>query len=65
VAPRDANKVQPFVRATTVRVDHDFVTWFRSVAPYVNSFRNKTFVVAFGGEVVADGKYVVLVHHLN
>jgi len=48
-----------------VRFDHDFVTWFRSVAPYVNSFRNKTFVVAFGGEVVADGKFVELVHDLN
>ena len=48
-----------------MRVDHDFVTWFRSVAPYVNSFRNKTFVVAFGGEVVADGKFVELVHDLN
>ncbi len=48
-----------------MRFDHDFVTWFRSVAPYVNSFRNKTFVVAFGGEVVADGKFVELVHDLN
>lgn len=27
-----------------------FVAWFRSVAPYVNSFRGKTFVVAFGGK---------------
>ena len=48
-----------------MRFDNDFVTWFRSVAPYVNSFRNKTFVVAFGGEVVADGKFVELVHDLN
>jgi amino-acid N-acetyltransferase len=48
-----------------VRFDNDFVTWFRSVAPYVNSFRNKTFVVAFGGEVVADGKFGELVHDLN
>jgi amino-acid N-acetyltransferase len=48
-----------------VRFNNDFVTWFRSVAPYVNSFRNKTFVVAFGGEVVADGKFVELVHDLN
>jgi amino-acid N-acetyltransferase len=48
-----------------VRFDNDFVTWFRSVAPYVNSFRNKTFVIAFGGEVVADGKFVELVHDLN
>ncbi|HJT50615.1 MAG TPA: amino-acid N-acetyltransferase [Nitrosospira sp.] len=43
----------------------DFVAWFRSAAPYINAFRNKTFVVAFGGEVVADGKFVDLVHDLN
>lgn len=43
----------------------DFVTWFRSVAPYIYAFRAKTFVVAFGGEVVADGKFVELVHDLN
>ena len=48
-----------------MRPSTDFVTWFRSVAPYVNAFRNKIFVVAFGGEVVADGKFVELVHDLN
>lgn len=42
-----------------------FVTWFRSVAPYINAFRGKTFVVAFGGEVVADGKFIELVHDFN
>ncbi len=42
-----------------------FVAWFRSVAPYVNAFRGKTFVVAFGGEVVADGKFVELTHDFN
>jgi len=43
----------------------DFVAWFRSVAPYINAFRGRTFVVAFGGEVVADGKFVELTHDLN
>lgn len=43
----------------------DFVSWFRSVAPYINAFRGKTFIVAFGGEVVADGKFVELTHDLN
>ncbi|MFA6061526.1 MAG: amino-acid N-acetyltransferase [Gallionella sp.] len=43
----------------------DFVTWFRSVAPYINSFRGKTFVIAFGGEMVADGKFVELTHDFN
>lgn len=48
-----------------MKLDTAFVTWFRSVAPYVNAFRYKTFVVAFGGEVVADGKFIELVHDLN
>jgi len=43
----------------------DFVTWFRSVAPYINAFRGKTFVIAFGGEVVADGKFVEFTHDFN
>jgi len=42
-----------------------FVAWFRSVAPYIHAFRGRTFVVAFGGEVVADGKFVGLTHDLN
>ncbi|SEL37018.1 amino-acid N-acetyltransferase [Nitrosovibrio tenuis] len=48
-----------------MRLNIDFVTWFRSVAPYINAFRNKTFVIAFGGEVIADGKFVEFVHDLN
>lgn len=43
----------------------EFVNWFRSVAPYINAFRGKTFVIAFGGEVVADGKFVELTHDFN
>lgn len=42
-----------------------FVDWFRSVAPYINAFRGRTFVVAFGGEVVADGKFIGLTHDFN
>ena len=42
-----------------------FVDWFRAAAPYIYAFRGRTFVVAFGGEVVADGKFVALTHDLN
>ncbi len=42
-----------------------FVQWFRSAAPYIHGFRGCTFVIAFGGEVVADGKFVGLTHDLN
>ena len=48
-----------------VTTPEDFVAWFRSVAPYINAFRGKTFVIAFGGEVVADGKFVELTHDFN
>lgn len=42
-----------------------FVAWFRSVAPYIHAFRGKTFVVAFGGEVVSEGQFIALAHDLN
>ena len=42
-----------------------FIDWFQSVAPYIHAFRGKTFVIAFGGEVVADGRFFDLTHDLN
>jgi amino-acid N-acetyltransferase len=47
------------------RSDVRFVSWFRSVAPYFHAFRGRTFVVAFGGEVLAAGRFVELAHDLN
>jgi amino-acid N-acetyltransferase len=47
------------------RPDAAFVTWFRSVAPYFHAFRGRTFVVAFGGELVAEGRLVSLAHDLS
>jgi amino-acid N-acetyltransferase len=41
-----------------------FVQWLRSVAPYIHAFRGKTFVVAFPGELVAAGAWV-LAHDLS
>ena len=43
----------------------DFVKWFRSAAPYIHAFRGRTFVIAFGGEVAVDGKFLALIHDLN
>jgi len=46
-------------------VPADFVRWFRSAATYIHAFGGRTFVIAFGGEVVADGKFLALTHDLN
>ena len=43
----------------------NFVHWFRSAAPYIHGFRGKTFVIGFGGELVADGEFVQLAHDVN
>ena len=42
-----------------------FVQWIRAASPYVHAFRDKTFVIAFGGEVVADDAFLGIVHDLN
>ena len=43
-----------------------FVRWFRQVAPYVHDFGGRTFVVAFGGEMVADSaRFASFIHDIN
>jgi amino-acid N-acetyltransferase len=43
-----------------------FVRWFRQAAPYVHAFRGRTFVIAFGGEMVADrSRFAEFVHDVN
>lgn len=39
-----------------------FVSWLRSVAPYIHLHRGKTFVVAIAGELVAAGRLNTLAH---
>jgi len=41
-----------------------FVHWFRHATPYVHAHRGRTFVIAFGGEAVADPSFRNLVHDL-
>src|SRR6476646_6588114 len=52
----------PPVNSATMRA---FVHWIRAAAPYVHAFRGRTFVIAFGGEVVADDSFLGVVHDLN
>lgn len=49
----------------TLHQPQEFVRWFRSAAPYIHAFGGRTFVIAFGGEVVDDGQFVALSHDLN
>ena len=42
-----------------------FVKWFRSATPYIHQWGGSTFVIAFGGEVLADGEFQQLTHDIN
>ena len=44
---------------------NDFVHWFRSATPYIHAFGGRTFVIAFGGEVVSEQQFIALSHDLN
>ena len=43
----------------------NFVKWFRAAAPYIHAFGGRTFVIAFGGEVVSEGEFYELAHDVN
>lgn len=61
---QDMPKTRPGTRQRLSAQDR-FIDWFQSVAPYIHAFRGKVFVIAFGGEVVADGRFFHLTHDLN
>lgn len=52
----------PAAHSATTRA---FVQWIRLAAPYIHAFRGRTFVIAFGGEVVADETFLGIIHDLN
>jgi amino-acid N-acetyltransferase len=44
----------------------NFVRWFRQVAPYVHDFGGRTFVIGFGGEMVAErARFEQFIHDVN
>ena len=49
----------------TIIPAQDFVQWFRSATPYIHAFGGRTFVIAFGGEVIDDKQFAALSHDLN
>jgi amino-acid N-acetyltransferase len=42
----------------------EFVRSFRNAAGYINAFRRRTFVIAFGGEMLTDKQFAPLVHDI-
>src|SRR5437868_12834775 len=42
-----------------------FVKWFRSATPYIHRWGGATFVIAFGGEVLAEKEFQQLTHDIN
>jgi len=55
----------PVPRRQRLSSQDRFIDWFQSVAPYIHAFRGKTFVIAFGGDFVDDGRFFDLTHDLN
>lgn len=49
---------------TSKKQPDPFVDWFRSSSPYIHAHRGKTFVIAFGGEAVADKQFAELIHDI-
>jgi len=49
---------------TTQDADRRLVAWVRQAAPYIHAFRGKTFVVAFGGEVLESNTAQALIHDI-
>lgn len=45
--------------------DMNYVNWFRHAAPYINAFRQKTFVIYFSGDVLADNEFPSLIHDIT
>ena len=57
-----ANTAQPIIQKHNTR---DFVQWFRSATPYIHAFGGRTFVIAFGGEIMDEKQFIALTHDLN
>ena len=44
--------------------DARLVAWVRQAAPYIHAFRRRSFVIAFGGEVLTEGVAQALIHDI-
>ncbi|HQR03090.1 MAG: amino-acid N-acetyltransferase [Proteobacteria bacterium] len=50
--------------ADTTDSDVELVSWVRQAAPYIHAFRGKTFVIAFGGEVLLGSMAQAIIHDI-
>jgi amino-acid N-acetyltransferase len=44
--------------------DPRLVAWIRQAAPYIHAFRGRSFVIAFGGEIMSEGEVQALIHDI-
>lgn len=51
-------------RGSQPEADARLVAWVRQAAPYIHAFRGRTFVIAFGGEVLEAGAAQALIHDI-
>jgi amino-acid N-acetyltransferase len=51
-------------RGSQPDTDTRLVAWVRQAAPYIHAFRGRTFVIAFGGEVLETGAAQALIHDI-
>lgn len=51
-------------RAAAPVSENRLVAWVRQAAPYIHAFRGRTFVIAFGGEVLEAGAAQALIHDI-
>jgi amino-acid N-acetyltransferase len=61
----EENRAAYLVNSSQTNSAKDFVHWFRSATPYIHAFGGRTFVIAFGGEVVDEKQFIALSHDLN
>jgi len=52
------------IRSAQPDTDARLVAWVRQAAPYIHAFRGRTFVIAFGGEVLEAGSAQALIHDI-
>jgi len=53
------------VGETEGQVESALVAWVRQAAPYIHAFRGRTFVIAFGGEVLEGAEVQALAQDFN